>query len=248
MARTRDLWKNPARRGRGKRWLACWAGPDGREHTRAFVKKTEADRYGAAQETDAGRGVYLDPRTARTTVGQWCGTWLAGYATRRPSTVRQARGHVRQIRAEVGLMLLGGIRPSHEKSWTSRLRGEGLAASYVYALHRRLAQIMGDAVHDGLIPRSPCSRRTSPGAGRQRPYVATTEQVWALYDALPARLRAAALHRAVRALRARRSGGPSRRRAAGCPGAPTAARAPARAPARRARGCRPRARSPRRRR
>jgi hypothetical protein len=49
--------------------------------------------------------------------------------------------------------------------------------SYVYALHGRLAQIMGDAVHDGLIPCPPCSRRTSPGAAKQRAYVATTKQV-----------------------------------------------------------------------
>lgn len=85
-------------------------------------------------------------------------------------------------------MPLGGVRPSHVKAWTSRLRGEDAAVSYVYALHNRL----GDAVHDGLIPRSPCSRRTSPGA-KQRAYVATTEQVWALHDAMPARLRAAIL-------------------------------------------------------
>ncbi|MDQ6752718.1 MAG: site-specific integrase, partial [Actinomycetota bacterium] len=45
--------------------------------------------------------------------------------------------------------------------------------------------VFSDAVHDGLIPKSPVSRRTSPGAGKQRPYVATTEQVWALYEAMP---------------------------------------------------------------
>ena len=72
-------------------------------------------------------------------------------------------------------------------------RAEGLADSYVYALHARLAQVIGDAVHDGIVPRSPCSRRTSPGAGKQRPYVATTEQVWALHDAMPEHLRAAIL-------------------------------------------------------
>ena len=44
---------------------------------------------------------------------------------------------------------------------------------------------MSDAVHDGILARNPCSRRTSPGAGSQRPYVATTEQVWALHDAMP---------------------------------------------------------------
>jgi integrase len=201
MARVRDLWKSPARRGRGKRWLAVWTGPDGREHTQAFAKKTDADRYGQAQETDAARGTYIDPKAARITVGQWCETWLAGYETRRPSTVRQARVHVAQIEAEFGTMTLGAVRPSHVRSWTSRLRTEDLAASYVYALHGRLAQIMGDAVQDGLIGRSPCSRRTSPGAASQRAYVATTEQVWALHDSMPERLRAAVLLGAFAGLR-----------------------------------------------
>ena len=66
MAGTKDLWtvtvKGPdgkpsrqrtARYGHGKRWLAAWIGMDGREQTKAFAKKAEADRYGAAQETDA---------------------------------------------------------------------------------------------------------------------------------------------------------------------------------------------------
>jgi len=206
MARTRDLWYRTepgpdgqpvkvqtARYGHGRRWLAVWAGPAGEESTRAFAKKSDADRYGSAQETDAARGTYIDPRLSRTTVAQWCESWLAGYATRRPSTVRQARVHVKQITGEFGPMLIGAVRPSHVKAWTSRLRGEDAAPSYVYALHNRLAQIMGDAVHDGVLQRSPCSRRTSPGPAKQRAYVATTEQVWALHDAMPARLRAAIL-------------------------------------------------------
>jgi integrase len=48
-------------------------------------------------------------------------------------------------------------------------------------------------VHDGIVPRNPCSRRTSPGTGKQRPYVATTEQIWALHNAVPAGLRPAIL-------------------------------------------------------
>ena len=64
------------------------------------------------------------------------------------------------------------------------------------ALHGRLAQIMGDAAHNGRLPRSPCSRRTSPGQVRQRPYVATTEQVWTLYGVMPK-----APERAMRAAR-----------------------------------------------
>jgi integrase len=71
----------------------------------------------------------------------------------------------------------------------------------VYALDKRLAQIMADAVHDGIVPRSPCSRRTSPGAGSQRPYVATTDQVWELHAALSEQLRAAVLLGAFAGLR-----------------------------------------------
>jgi integrase len=120
-----------------------------------------------------------------------CGAWtrVAGIA----STVRQAKVHVAQIVAEFGSMPLAAVRPSHVRSWTSRLKAEGLAASYVYALHARLSQVLSDAVHDGILARNRCSRRTSLGAGSQRPYVATTEQVWALYDAFPTHLAPAVL-------------------------------------------------------
>ena len=86
-------------------------------------------------------------------------------------------------------------------TWTSQLAAEGLSESYVYALHGRLSQLFSDAVHDGIVAKSPCSRRTSPGAGKQRAYVATTEQVWALHDAFPEHLRSAVLLGAFAGLR-----------------------------------------------
>jgi len=60
---------------------------------------------------------------------------------------------------------------------------------------------MQDAVLDGLVPANPCSRRTSPGAGEQRPHVATTEQVFALYEAVEPRYRVAVLLGAFAGLR-----------------------------------------------
>jgi integrase len=58
-----------------------------------------------------------------------------------------------------------------------------------------------DAVHDGLLAKSPCSRRTSPHLAQQRVYVATTEQVWDLYDLFPARIRLTVLLGAFAGLR-----------------------------------------------
>jgi integrase len=194
MARVKDLWSAyPERRGRGKRWLAVWIDPAGRERSRAFSKKAEAEQYASGMEIDVARGGYIDPRKARVTVEEWCATWLEGYSAHRHSTVRQAQVHIRRIVMEFGAYSLGGLRPSQIRLWIARLQEEGLEASYIYALHARLTQIMNDAVHDGLLAKSRCSRRTSPHLAQQRVYVATTEQVWELYDLFPERIRLAVL-------------------------------------------------------
>ncbi len=174
-------------------YRARYRDPSGREYAKHFSRKADAQRWLDVQTSSIVTGMHVDPKTARTTVSEWCAIWLEGYATRRPSTVRQARVHMRSIEATFGRMPLAEVRPSHVKAWTAGMRAEGKAPSTVYATYRRLAQIMSDAVHDGLIPRSPCSRRTSPGQARQRPYVASSEQVWALHDAMPEHLRPAVL-------------------------------------------------------
>jgi integrase len=175
------------------KWRARYRDSAGKEHARHFPRKVDAQRWLNEVTTAVVTGAYVDPKNARTTVGEWCATWLSGYATRRASTVRQARTHVVQIEKAFGTLPLGQVRPSAVRSWCAKLKADGYGDSYVYALHARLSQIMSDAVHDGILPRNPCSRRTSPGAGKQRPYCATTDQVWALYDAFPAHLRPAVL-------------------------------------------------------
>jgi len=175
-------------------WQARYrAAPGASQVTRCFTRKVDAQRWLDETTTSIVTGVYVDPKAAKTTVAEWCSTWLAGYATKRPRTVRQARVHLAQITAAFGALPLSALRPSAVRSWTSKLKADGFADSYVYALHSRLSQVMSDAVHDGILARNPCSRRTSPRAGVQRPYVATTAQVWSLHDAVPEHLRPAIL-------------------------------------------------------
>jgi hypothetical protein len=165
----------------------------GKEHLKRFALKRDAQRWLDQETTKLQTGTWVAPRTAKTTVGEWCDVWLANYATRKPSTVRQARVHVAKIKEAFGGRRLDSIRPSEIRAWTVDLKEEGHAPSYVAALHQRMAQIYSDAVHDGLVARSPLSRRTSPGQGRQRPYVASTAQMWALHDATEPRYRAGLL-------------------------------------------------------
>jgi hypothetical protein len=85
-----------ARRGQGLRYRARYKDAAGKEFTRALAdkEKSKAQRWLDEVTTSQVTGTYVDPDTARTTVAEWCETWLAGYATRRSSTVRQARVHL----------------------------------------------------------------------------------------------------------------------------------------------------------
>lgn len=188
------------RRDDGK-YRARYRDDTGKEHARHFARKVDAQRWLDEQTAKLVAGTHVTPRQARTTVAEWCDTWLEGYRGNRPRTVRTAENHLARIRQAFGPIQLGAVRPSHVRTWCAQLSAEGLADSYVYVLHSRLSQLFADAVHDGLVPKSPCSRRTSPGAGKQRAYVATTEQVWALHDALPEHLRPAILLGAFAGLR-----------------------------------------------
>ena len=181
-------------------WRARYRDAAGKEHARHFPRKVDAQSWLDQVTTAVGTGNYVDPVMAKMTVGEWCDRWLEGYGTRKPGTVRSAKVHIKHIKAEFGGRKLSSVRPSDVKSWTVTL-SQSLAQSTVYAVYRRLAQIMADAVHDGIIPRSPCGRRTAPGQARQRPYVATTDQVWGLYDAMPEHLRPAVLLGAFAGLR-----------------------------------------------
>ena len=139
-------------------WRARYRDASGREHARHFARRTDAQRWVDTVTSSLVQGTHVDPKTARMTVEQWCATWLEGYATRRASTVRQSRVHIAQINRAFGSTRLADVRPSQVKAWTAKLKAEDYADSTVYATYRRFAQIMGDAVQDGIIPRSPCSR------------------------------------------------------------------------------------------
>ena len=74
------------RYGRGMRYRARYKDAAGKEVTQAFAdkEKSKAQRWLDEVTTSQVTGTYVDPKTARTTVSEWCATWLAGYRTGLP--------------------------------------------------------------------------------------------------------------------------------------------------------------------
>ncbi|OZB85384.1 site-specific integrase [Microbacterium sp. 13-71-7] len=182
-------------------WRARYRDDANNEHARHFKTKREGKAWLVEQTSAVAQGTHLAPARARTTLAEWADTWIQGYERNRASTVRQARTHLAVIKADLGHRPIRSVRPSEVRSWVVGLSGRGYAPSYVYALHSRLSQLFTDAMHDGLIVKNPCSRKTSPKGAKQRPYVATTEQVWALHDVLPDHFRPVVLLGAFAGLR-----------------------------------------------
>jgi hypothetical protein len=130
-------------------WPSGSTRPGGSAHEHS-PRRPRLSKYASKMVIDVACGAYMDPRKARVTIAEWCITWLDGYGTHRPSTIRQAQVHIRRIVIEFRPYSLGSLRPPQIRSWMARLRKEGLEDSYIYALHGRLAVHTVYALHGRL--------------------------------------------------------------------------------------------------
>ncbi len=168
MARVKDLWLTSGRRhtakyGRGKRWLAIWSGQDGAEQSRAFERKIDAERYGAAMEADQLRGVYVDPRRGAELVRDYGELkFLPSMVHLRPNSASTYASHLRaHVWPLLGGRRIGSLTKSDMKSFVAAKAAE-LAPSTVETVFAVLRAMMAAAVDDGMIPVNPCSRVKLP--------------------------------------------------------------------------------------
>jgi hypothetical protein len=64
---------------------------DGKEYSKTFPTKREAEEFEAAERTDRRRGEWIDPRLARTRLSELADRWLASNPGKRPRTVDRDR-------------------------------------------------------------------------------------------------------------------------------------------------------------
>lgn len=150
----------------GKRttsWQARYVGPDGKERTRRFGRKVDAERWLDGLVGDMARGTWIDPDGGKVHLQKYADEWLAGRQLRSTtgSKYRQLLdNHLLPAFADVPLAKL---TPSMVRGWY-----EGLHSRYpatASGAYRLLSSICRTAVDDELIPRSPCKIK---GAGTDR--------------------------------------------------------------------------------
>lgn len=189
MGYIRDRWKDPARKGKGKRWQVKYQ-VDGREKDGgSFDVKEVAKRHLVELESAVHRGQWVDP-SDRTTVAELV---RAHAATRmhRPRTAARIDSMVRNHleATPLGARRAGAVRPSEAQAWITD-RSQYLAPLTLRILVTLVRGAYNAAVLDRIVAVSPFARITLPRVERERIVPLTVDQVAALVDEIGDRYKA----------------------------------------------------------
>lgn len=167
-------------------WRAVYDDPEtGRERTRHFRRKVDADQWLDTIRAEVTLGTYIDPQAGRALFRGYAREWQA-VQVHRPSTVAKLeRDLALHLLPAFGDRRLDAIKPSEVQAW---VKGLSLtqAPNTVRVKYRWLATILLAAQHDGLIRQTPCRRIKLPKAAGQGLVVPLeTHDVLAICGGLP---------------------------------------------------------------
>lgn len=182
------------------RWRARYRDQAGREISKHFVRKADAQRWLDGVTASVVTGQYVDPKAGRITLEEFSLLWQASHIGR-PATARIVDNALRiHINPVLGGRPLSGLRRSDIQALVRSL-SDNLAPGTVRNVYEVLNRVMIAAVEDRLIAHSPCSRITLPAMSSAEVVPPTKEVVQALAEAIEPRYRGLVLTLAGSGLR-----------------------------------------------
>jgi len=181
------------RTGRTKTvWQARYSAPDGRERTKRFIRKVDAENWLDTNGADIARGTWIDPKAGRVSLNTFAYEWIDQRKDLRSTTRAKYRFLLdHHILPALGDTHLAKLSPSQVRSWHAELFGRHPATAA--GAYRLLAAICRTAVGDERIGRSPCRvKGAAIEHSAERP-VATVAEIDAAVKACPEQYRLAPL-------------------------------------------------------
>jgi integrase len=147
-----------ARHGRGMRWRARYVDDNGRECTKAFARKADAQKWLDTEITPSlATGTYVAPRAGRVTVAEMHASWSASQAhiARTTAATRRYTWDSR-VAPQWGDVPVVDVKTAAVRAWVSKMVVEEVGAPTIENAFGLLRQVLGAAVEDCRIPRNPC--------------------------------------------------------------------------------------------
>ena len=169
---------------RNTRWKARYRDPRGRQRSKSFDRKSDAERFLASVVTDIGRGDWIDPRRGRETFGEWADAWWATTVHLRASTRRgYATALNARVRPHFDRTPIGSIDRPAVKEFVAELKARGLASKTIANTALVLRLVLQEAVEAGSLCENTATNLRLPKARRQEPKFLTADEVNALVSA-----------------------------------------------------------------
>jgi hypothetical protein len=190
-----------------RRYQARWVDPDGRECSKIFSRRTDAEDK--IKEVDHSKldGSYIDHKNP-ITVAQYAKKW----STTRPHRSTTATRVKSMIDNHIAGTRLGGrrlsaVRTSEVQAWVTE-RSQTLSPGTVRLVVQTLRSIFNAAVQDRLLARNPVTRLSMPRSEKQRITPLSVIEVQDLAGAMPERCRAMVITQTGRSASRRVTGAP----------------------------------------
>ena len=147
-----------ARHGRGMRWRARYVDDTGNEHTKAFARKTDAQRWLDNDVTPSlATGTYVPPKAGLVTVAAVYASWSASQSHIARTTAATRRytwdSRVAPHWADVAVV---DVKTAAVRAWVSKMVADDAGVPTIENAFGLLRQVLGAAVEDRRIPRNPC--------------------------------------------------------------------------------------------
>jgi integrase len=147
-----------ARHSRGMRWRARYVDVTGTEHTKAFARKTDAQRWLDNDVTPSlAAGTYVPPKAGLVMVAAVYASWAAsqGHISPKTAATRKTAWNSR-VKPHWGDVAVVDVKTSAVKAWVAKMKADEVGAPTIENAFAVLRQVLAAAVEDRRIPRNPC--------------------------------------------------------------------------------------------
>ena len=175
-----------SRRDGETRWQARYRDPSGRQVTRRFDRKVDAQRWLDEATADLVTGRYVSPKAGKVTVAEYAERWRLIQAHRATTALHVETMLRRHVYPTLGARPMADVLPSEVQGLVKRLSAT-LQPSTVAVVHGLLSGVFRAAVADRRIATSPCVGTRLPKAERRQVVPLATSVVLGLQQAVPER-------------------------------------------------------------
>jgi integrase len=141
-----------ARHGQGLRWLARFVDDQGKERSKAFGRKTDAQQWLNTITAGLVTGSYIAPELGAVSFGSFYQDWSQRQIW--AATTRRAMALACES-VPFGSVPFSDLRPSHLEQWVKQMQDAELAAGTIRTRYQNVRSVIRAAVRDGLLARDP---------------------------------------------------------------------------------------------